>query len=170
VPDTAFYRLPPGLRFPFPKVAVAAGIARAALADFVVLAVERSPAVTRGRLRDRPGVPEAVAEAEARRASGWSYVQELLAEVWACAEQGRPVPDELHAKARLACSYSVRNSVRAVELVCSAAGTSANFVDTSLSRHFRDVHAVPQHFMVAPYQMTSAGRVLLGLEADDPTF
>jgi alkylation response protein AidB-like acyl-CoA dehydrogenase len=170
VPDTPFYRLPPGLRFPFPKVAVAAGIARAALGDFAELATERSPKVTRGRLRDRPGVAEAIAEAEGRRGSGWSYVHDLLAEVWDCAEQGRPVPLELHARARLACSYSVHSSVRAVELVCAAAGTSANFVDGPLSRHFRDVHAVPQHFMVAPYQMTSAGRVLLGLDPDDPTF
>jgi hypothetical protein len=57
-----------------------------------------------------------------------------------------------------------------VETVCSAAGTSANFVDSPLSRHSRDVHAVPQHFTVAPYHMATAGRVLLGLRSEDPAF
>ena len=64
----------------------------------------------------------------------------------------------------------MRSSVRAVELVCAAAGSTANFVDSPLSRRFRDVHAVPQHFTVAPYQMDTAGRVLLGLPSGDPTF
>ncbi|MDH4146669.1 MAG: acyl-CoA dehydrogenase family protein, partial [Acidimicrobiia bacterium] len=43
VPDTAFFRLPYGLRFPFPKVGVAAGIARAAIASFVELAGAKTP-------------------------------------------------------------------------------------------------------------------------------
>jgi alkylation response protein AidB-like acyl-CoA dehydrogenase len=170
VPDVPLYRLHPGLRFPFPKVAVAAGIARAATEAFVELAGAKQQILNRHALRERPAAADAVAEAVALRASGWSYVHDVLAEVWAHAEAGRRVPRELHARARLACAFSIRNSVRAVETVCSAAGTSANFVDSSLSRHFRDVHAVPQHFTVAPFQMTTAGRVLLGLPSGDPAF
>jgi hypothetical protein len=80
------------------------------------------------------------------------------------------VPAELHARARLACSYSVRSSSRAVDVLCSAAGSTANFADQPLSRWLRDVRAVPQHFMVAPYHMDTAGRVLLGQPSDDPMF
>ena len=91
-------------------------------------------------------------------------------ELWASASVGERIPRELHARARLAASSSVHSSVQAVEVVCRAAGSTANFAHSPLSRRFRDVHAVPQHFTVAPYQMATAGRVLLGLPADDPAF
>ena len=170
VPDIPFYRLPAGLRFPFPKVAVAAGIARAAVAAFRSLAEDKTPTGSRHALRHRPDAAVALAEAEALRAVGWAWAREVLAEVWACAEAGRRVPHDLHARARLACSYSARNSARAVDTLCSAAGSTVNFTDQALSGLFRDVHAVPQHFMVAPHHIDTAGRALLGLPVDDPLF
>lgn len=170
VPVTTLYRLPSTLRFPIPKTAVAAGIARAAIGDLVELAGTKTPVTSRTQLRDRPDVARTVAEAVALRASGWSWVREVTEELWSFAAAGERIPRALHARARLAASSSVRNSVRAVELVCSAAGSTANFAGSPLSRRFRDVHAVPQHFTVAPYQMATAGRVLLGLPADDPAF
>jgi indole-3-acetate monooxygenase len=170
LPDIAFYRLPAGLRFPFPKVAVAAGIARAAIGAFRILAEAKTPTMSRRTLAQRPDAAVAMAEAEALRGAGWAWARQLLAEVWACAAGGRRVPDELHARARLACSYSVRSSARAVEALCVAAGSTANFADQPLSRLLRDVRAVPQHFMVAPYHMDTAGRMLLGQPSDDPMF
>ena len=170
VPDTTLYRLPSTLRFPIPKTAVAAGIARGAIEDFTALAGAKTPVSARSQLRERPDAARAVAEAVALRASGWAWVREVAEELWSVATAGEPVAREVHARARLAASSSVRNSVRAVELVCSAAGSTANFVESPLSRRFRDVHAVPQHFTVAPYQMDTAGRVLLGLPSGDPTF
>ncbi len=168
--DSPFFRLASGLRFPFPKVAVAAGIARRAIEAFVTLAQEKHPVRSSSLLRDRPAAAVAVAEAEALRDAGWALVVQRAAEVWALAESGTPVPPELHARARLACSHAVRSCVRAVETVCSAAGTSANEAGSVLDRCFRDVHAVPQHFMVAPHQIDTAGRVLLGLDPGDPVF
>lgn len=168
--DSPFFRLPSGLRFPFPKVAVATGITRAAIAAFVELANEKKPGRSRTLLRERPNAIAALAEAEVRCDAGWALVRQRAAEVWACAVADEPVPPDLHARARLACSYAVESCARAVEAVCRAAGTSANVVGSRLDRCFRDVHAVPQHFMVAPHQMDTAGRVLLGLDADDPVF
>src|SRR4051812_23994248 len=170
VPDATLYRLPSTLRFPIPKTAVAAGIARGAIEEFAELAGTKMPVTARSQLRPRPDAALAVAEATARRAAGWAWVREVAEELWALASVGERIPRELHARARLAASSSVRSSVQAVELVCGAAGSTANFVDSPLSRRFRDVHAVPQHFTVAPYQMATAGRVLLGLPADDPAF
>jgi alkylation response protein AidB-like acyl-CoA dehydrogenase len=170
VPDAILYRLPSTLRFPIPKTAVAAGIARGAIDDLTALAGAKTPVSARSELRERPDAARAVAEATALRASGWAWVREVAEELWGLAATGGRIPRDVHARARLAASSSVRCSVRAVELVCSAAGSTANFADSPLSRRFRDVHAVPQHFTVAPYQLQTAGRVLLGLPADDPTF
>ncbi len=169
-PDAPFYRLPSGLRFPFPKVGVAAGLARAALDEFRDLAEGKRPLHNRGSLRERPTAQIAMAEAEAARGAGLAWVVELLDELWetACADQ--PIPETLHARCRLACSHSVDASIGAIETLCREAGTTANFESSPLPRLLADARAVAGHFMVAPYQMAAAGRLLLGLERLDPNF
>lgn len=169
-PDTPFYRLPSGLRFPFPKVGVAAGIAGAALDEFTALAEGKRPLFNKGNLRERPTAQQAFAEAVARRSAGLAWVNEVLDELWLVAHDGGPIPPALHARVRLASSHAVAASIDAVELVCREAGTTANFASSPLPTLLADARAVAGHFMVAPYQMSTAGRILLGLDADDPHF
>ena len=59
-PDTPFYRMPKGLRFPFPKVGVATGLARRAIAEFADLAGAKQPLNHRSALRDRPDAQAAM--------------------------------------------------------------------------------------------------------------
>ena len=134
------------------------------------LAGAKSPGLGRDLLNARPDAQLAVAEAEARWAGGRALVRQRLAEVWALAEAREPVPPELHARTRLACSAAVAWCVTAVELLCTAAGTSANELGSPLQRRLADVRAVSQHFMVGGYHLTTSGRVLLGLDAADPSF
>ncbi|MDH3681474.1 MAG: acyl-CoA dehydrogenase family protein [Acidimicrobiia bacterium] len=169
-PDTPFYRLPSGLRFPFPKVGVAAGIARAALGEFTALAEGKRPLFNKGSLRERPSAQVAFAEAEARHSAGLAWVHEMLDELWLVAEAGRPIPEALHARCRLACSHAVGASIDAIELLCREAGSTANFASSPLPTLLADARAVAGHFMVAPFQVTTAGRILLGLESGDPHF
>lgn len=170
VPDSPLFRLPPGLRFPFPKVGVASGVARAAMTTFAELAETKQARLGTDRLRNQPDAQLAMAEAEALVSSGRAFAVEMLESVWAMAMEGRPVPKPVHARTRLACTNSVANSVRAVELLATAAGTTANRLGHPLQRRLADVRAVPQHFMVGGYHRLSAGRVLLGLEPEDPMF
>ncbi len=169
-PDSPLFRLPPGLRFPFPKVGVAAGVARAAMASFVELAGTKRARLGQDLLRNEPDAQLAVAEADALIASGRAFVIEMLEVVWALAVAGDPIPPAVHARTRLACSTSVANSVRAVEVLATAAGTTANLTTHPLQRQLADVRAVPQHFMVGGYHRLSAGQVLLGLTPQDPLF
>ena len=169
-PATPFYGLPSGLRFPFPKVGVAAGIARAAIDEFVSLASGKRPLFASGNLAERPGSQAAIARAEAGVSSGLAWVHEMLDELWVVAKAGSPVPSELHARCRLACSHSVDASITAVDQLCREAGTTANRPDAPLQQLLLDARAVAGHFMVAPYQMNTAGRILLGLDPADRHF
>ncbi len=169
-PAEPYYRLPAGLRFPFPKVAVASGIARAAIAEFEDLAAGKRPLFHRSELRNRPTAQQAIATAEASRASGVAWVRAELAEIEAVVADGGPIDDERHARLRLACSHSVASSIAAVEVVCAEAGSTANAAGSPLPGLLADVRAVAGHFTVAPHQMMTAGRVLLGLPSDDPNF
>jgi len=170
LPDTPFYRLANGLRFPFPKVGVAVGIARAALSEFDELARTKRPSLQPGLLAERPSAQAAMANAEALIGSGRAWVRDQVAALWSLACADRPIPAPLHARVRLASSYAVVSAIQAVEELASAAGTTAGQLDGPWPRLLADVRAVGQHFMVAPHQMQTAGRVLLGEQADDPAF
>lgn len=169
-PSSPYYRLPSSLRFPFPKVAVASGIARAAIAEFTQLASGKRPLFHKAELRHRPSAQQAAADAEAARSAGTAWVRAELFEVEELLTAGDAIEPERHARLRLACSHAVAGSIAAVEIVCREAGTTANFTDSPLAGFLSDVRAVAGHFTVAPYQTTTAGRVLLGLDPDDPNF
>jgi len=168
--DEPIFRMPIMARFAFNKVGVATGIARSAVEAFKLLAAEKTPRGERNSLAERPRAQSAVAQAEARLSSGRAWAFEVVEELWAAALEGRPVSPDLHARVRLSCSYAVESSVRAVELVHSAAGSTVNFRSSPLERQFRDVHVVPQQITVAPHLMDAAGRVLLGLDPGHSTF
>ena len=170
VPDTPFYRLPSSLRFCVPKVGVAHGIARNAIETFTELATAKKPRMHQRSLADRPFAQSAMAEAEALVGSGRAWVSAQVAELWDVACANEPIPPELHARVRLACSRAVDSSIKAVALLADAAGTTAGATEGPWPRLLADVRAVAQHYMVAPYQMDTAGRVLLGCDPDDPLF
>ena len=170
VPDSPLFRLPAGLRFPVPKVGVATGVARSAIAEFADLAEGKKARVSRTLLRDRPDAQLAMAEAEALVGSGWAFAIEMVETIWELATEDEPVPPKIHARTRLACSHAVANCVRAVEVLCTAAGTTANALGSPLQRYLADVRAVPQHVMVGSFNNLAAGRVLLDLDPEDPRF
>lgn len=168
-PTEPFYRLPSGLRFPFPKVGIALGVAHAAVEAFDALAGAKKPLYARSSLAHRPTAASARARAEALIGSSRAWVLSLADELMA-AVSDESVRPELHARCRLACSHAVRAANEAIALLLDEAGSTANRVDSPLPRLAADARAVSGHFMVAPYQMATAGQVLLGLEATDPQF
>ncbi len=164
------YRFPPFNRLAYNKVGVATGIARAAIDHFKQLATEKLPRGSRKLLRDKVSVQLAVAEAETQLRSARAFVLDAVGEVWRATEEGRETTAEQRALVHLACSNACTASILAVEIVHTAAGTTANFTSSPLERCMRDVRVVPQHIMVSPQWTEVAGRVLLGLEGDRPFF
>jgi alkylation response protein AidB-like acyl-CoA dehydrogenase len=168
--STPLFRLPIYSRLAFNKVGVATGVARTALDAFAALASEKKPFTTTALLRERPQAQLAMAEAEARLRSARAFVLEAVDEMWAKTCAGEPVTGREQATLRLACSHCCAEAVRAVEVVYAQAGITASFPSSPLERAIRDVRVVPQHTMVAPAAIATAGRVLLGLEPDTPIF
>jgi alkylation response protein AidB-like acyl-CoA dehydrogenase len=162
------FRLPPFSRLAYNKVGVATGIARAALDHFAKLAAEKKPRASARPLAERATAQLAMAEAETELRTARAWVFEVVGELWDEVEAERTPSRELRALVQLACSNAASASVRAVERVHAAAGTSANFVGHPLERCFRDVQVVRQHIMVSPQWTEAAGRVLLGLDSQSP--
>ncbi len=164
------FRFPPFNRLAYNKVGVATGIARGALGHFKELAGQKLPRGSRKLLRDKVSVQLAVAEAEAQLRQARAFVFESVEEVWDATDRGAPVTAEQRALVHLACTNACTASIRAVEIVATAAGTTANFTSCPLERCMRDVRVIPQHIMVSPQWTEVAGRVLLGLEGESPFF
>lgn len=159
-------RFPLGSRLAYNKVGVALGLARAALDAFVDLAEGKHPRFSSKSLKQRGAVHRAVAEAELKVLSSRALVMERVDAMWRQVVNEDDISIQDRALFQLACSNAVRASVEAVDLVCDAAGTSANFQSNPLERIARDVRVVRQHATVASHHIDDAGRVLLGLEPE----
>ena len=164
------YRYPPFNRLAYNKIGVATGIAQAALEHFKALAAEKQPRGSRKPLREKTSIHLVYAEAVASLRAARAYALESVEEVWRVVEAGSHPSAEQRMHVHLACSHACLAAVHTVELLYSAAGTTANFTDCPLDRCLRDVRVVPQHIMVSPQWKETAGRVLLGLPGDSPFF
>ncbi len=164
------FRFPPFNRLAYNKVGVATGIARAAIDHFRALATEKQPRGSRKLLREKVATHLAFAEAEAILRSARAFVFETVEAVWEAVARGDDPTPEARMLVHLACARACTESARAVDILCTAAGTNANFVACPLERCQRDVRVVAQHIMVSPQWQETAGRVLLGLPGDSPFF
>jgi len=160
-------RFPLGARLAYNKVGVALGLARAAIDHFVDLAEGKLPRFSRKGLKDRAWAQRAVAEAEVRVRSGRALVMEQVEVLWDRAQNSAHVTTRERALFQLACSDAVRGCIEAVNTIAEAAGTTANEKSHPLERIVRDIRVVGQHTTVAPHHIEDAGRVLLGVPAQD---
>ncbi len=166
----------PGPLYAFPAqsllavgvASVALGIGRAAIDELLSLASTKVPTGMATPLAKRPLAQLQVSQAEAALRSAHALMLQTLGEVWtALVDRGRLIPRE-RALLRLACTNATLSSARAVDLMYTAGGGTANYATSLLQRQFRDIHAVTQHFSTAPPSQELIGRVLIGLSSDHP--
>jgi indole-3-acetate monooxygenase len=162
------YRLPLIARVGPGLGAMALGIARCAVDTLVELAVAKRPDRTTQRLCDDHGAQARIAQAEALVRSARLFLFDSVSRLWGqvMAEGGATM--EARADLRLAISHAVSNAAQAVDLVYLTAGATSLYASCPLERAFRDVHAITQHVGVHPRLMEAAGRVLFGLEPNNP--
>ncbi|HJL17468.1 MAG TPA: acyl-CoA dehydrogenase family protein [Sandaracinaceae bacterium LLY-WYZ-13_1] len=155
-------------RFPFFGFLSAAisstalGIARASIDELVRLAKHKTPFGTRSKLQQRPSAQLAVAEAEAAVASGRALLMDAVERLWRAVEASEEISVEDRARLRLAASNATASAARAADLMYTAGGATALYDESPLQRCFRDVHAITQHFTVAPASQQLLGQILLG--------
>jgi indole-3-acetate monooxygenase len=147
-------------------VANALGIARGAIDAFIELATHRSSTSAPTLLRARPFVQARLAEAEAILGAARAYVVDAVGTAWEAVGTGVADPSREIARARLAVTHGMHESVRAVDLVFHAAGTNALYRKYPLERYFRDIHAAVQHAAGLVSHYEGAGQVLLGLRPE----
>jgi len=142
--------------------AVAFGIARAMLSEFIALASRKAP---RGlsRLADNAVVQADVARAEARLGSARAYLMETLAAIYAQAGDVVAVEVADRARVRLACTNAIHGAAEVVDFAYKAAGVDAIFPGSPFERRFRDMHTLSQQIQARGAHFEAVGQVLLGV-------
>ena len=164
----------PGALYSFPLfgllatgiAAVALGIARGAVEDFVELAAGKTPSGGHKTLAERASVQAELARAEAALRAARGLLLEEADAAWLAAESGEPIPEQRRAGLRLAASHATSVAAEVVTTMYHAGGGSSIYDSSPLQRRLRDVHVATQHMMVAPATWELTGRLLLGLPTD----
>jgi alkylation response protein AidB-like acyl-CoA dehydrogenase len=146
--------------------AVALGIARAMLSEFIALACRKAP---RGliRLADNAVVQGDVARAEARLGSARAYLVETLATIYAHADDTAPIDVTDRARVRLACTNAIQSAVEVADFAYKAAGVDAIFPGSPFERRFRDTHTLSQQIQARSAYFEQVGQILLGVPPEE---
>jgi indole-3-acetate monooxygenase len=161
------YTLPNLLIYKAPAVAL--GIARGAIDDFVALATNKpitfkSPAAGKVMLRDETYVQCTIAQTEAIVSSARGFVFEALGDMWNTLLSGDLPSLKQRARGRLAMVHASTACTQAVELLYKASGGSSVYTGNPFDRRLRDIQTANQHTVVSLKTWEVTGRVLLGLE------
>ena len=145
--------------------AVAFGIARAMLDEFISLASEKTP---RGqqRLADSPVVHADVARREASLGAARAWLVEILQDVWTHADDVAPIQLAARVRVRLGCAHAISTAVEVANYTYKAAGTSAIFRGTPFERRFRDIHTLSQQIQSRDSHFEDVGRVMFNGDPD----
>jgi alkylation response protein AidB-like acyl-CoA dehydrogenase len=146
------------------------GIARNAL-DFVEELAKQKKLVPSGQpMREDPVVQETIAWAEAHLGAARSYVYSTLEDLWATLCNGdRPSPRQ-RAAYRMMMTYSHQAAKDLISRLYDMAATSSIFRSSRLDRDLRDILTACQHRVVHLKMYRPAGRLLLGLDPEEPLF
>ena len=142
--------------------AVALGIARAMLSEFIMLASRKAP---RGlaRLAENAVVQADVARAEARLGSARAYLIETLVTLYAHVDETAPIEVSDRARVRLACTNAIQSAIEVVDFAYKGAGVDAIFPGSPFERRFRDMHTLSQQIQARAAHFESVGQILLGV-------
>ncbi len=146
------------------------GIGARALAATEELALTRVTDTPTPDMRDRLDVQAAVSSFAAALTAARSHLHAAAETLWqqACAE--KPFREADIAPVFAASSHAISTATEATDVLYSLAGTSAIYRDSPLERLSRDLRVMRQHVLTQPLWPEQAGRVRLGLAADNPLF
>jgi alkylation response protein AidB-like acyl-CoA dehydrogenase len=144
--------------------AVCLGIARAALDALIELAGVKTPRGASGRLVSNPVFQDQIGKAEATLGTARAYMYETTRQLWQRVLATGCCHTNHHTLLRLAGTHAAMLAAQVVDMIWTAAGASAIFVDSPIERRFRDIHTATQNIAVRPECYIDAGRTFLGLE------
>ena len=160
------YRMPALGAALAPWAATAVAIASCGIREFRELAERKTPFSSTVVLRERRGAQYKLGRALALYASARSLLYQSIAEGWERTLANEAATLEQKTDLLMAAVNAVSSASGVLELLYSAAGTTAIYDDNPIERHFRDIQVLKQHGFMSDDRYETIGQVYLGLEPD----
>lgn len=149
---------------------VALGAARGAL-DYCLEAGAAHTSIVGGSAKgNRPAYKAGLGRAEAELRSARSFFFESTDEIWSKAVAGDSISTQDQALLRLGATHAAHIGRKVVLEAFDLAGTGAIFQTHPLQRYVQDALVPAQHAFLQTNTYEAAGALLLGLDADIPSF
>ena len=154
--------------------AVALGIARTVLDEFIKLARQKTQALAQSPMRENAMIQSLIATADVRLRSARSWLIQTLrdAEAGVCARDalasGTPTLGELTMDERVAirqaATFAIAQARDVVNEVYHEAGSTAIFNRFTTERRFRDINTVSQQLQGRSAHFETVGQHMLGMQ------
>lgn len=144
------------------------GVATAAIDFLQDLAKRKTPAMSGVMLRDRELVQMNLGRAQALVEAARAYLYQSATSAFESVQGDMLLSMDAKISMQFSACNVAEGCAKAVDLVYEAAGSSGIRVEEKLERLFRDVHVMTQHATKSTSRYITAGRVMLGLAADNP--
>ncbi len=150
------------------KAAVALGVCRGAIDNFIDLAKGKTPWGSGSMLKDQAQVQYRIGEAQAKLLSARAFVMDtqdrLEAHLGPLPSQGgRLEPEwEVFWPALLACAHAAQTAREVVDMINNTAGTTGSRMDSPLERQLRDAHQAANHALISYRHYEDVGKTFVG--------
>jgi alkylation response protein AidB-like acyl-CoA dehydrogenase len=143
--------------------AVAAGIARRALAEVLTLAAgQKRRLYTGSAMAEMPLVQHRVGEADTALRAARQLLLDEAHTVWNSARAGASIDPGTRTRIMGSAAWIARSAASVVDTCYTAGGGSALYESSPLQRCLRDIHTLTQHAAVNENMIARAGAALLG--------
>ena len=150
----------------FPPVSLA--LARNAINELKTLSEKKTPLGSMGTMKQKGSMQRKLGIAEALVQSSRAYLYEAIEECWEIVKSGEEVTREEKARLLLAATHTNQSCTKAVDLIYSAAGSTAVYTRNKIAHYFIDAQVLKQHGFVNDSRYETAAQIYLGLPTDLP--
>jgi indole-3-acetate monooxygenase len=147
---------------------VALAVAQNAIDELKSLAERKVPFGSMVSIREKGTVQRKLGMAEALVQSSRAYLHQTISACWKKVLGGNSISLEEKANMLLAATHTNQSCLQAVDLMYSAAGSSAIYSKNKLSRHFANAQVIRQHGFANDSRYETAAQIHLGLMPDLP--
>jgi indole-3-acetate monooxygenase len=150
----------------FPPVSLA--LARNSINELKLMAEKKTPLGSMVSIKQKGAMQRKLGIAEALVQSSRAYLYEAIEECWLKVKAGKDVSREDKARLLLAATHTNQSCTQTVDLMYSAAGSTAVYTRNKISRYFTDAQVLKQHGFVNDSRYETAAQIYFGLPADLP--
>jgi alkylation response protein AidB-like acyl-CoA dehydrogenase len=144
--------------------AVALGIARTVLTDFIAVARSKKAHSSGKLLAENNFVQTEVGRAQAKLGAARAYVLDGYAQFYEQALRGEKVSAAQRYASRGMTCFAIQQAREVVDFAYHAAGAGAIFDSNPFERRFRDLHTVTQQSQAHAENFEALGQSLMGIQ------